>query len=134
MLHFRTVLLWLAFILIALQQFWDYNSNIELGIIYRLLPSGILLLWFIISIFIKEKVKIKVAETPKAAMIALRVFRPLAGATIVGGALFKIMHWPYGNIMLAIGIGFMAIYSTALGMYAIRSTDEPDDIIDDLES
>jgi hypothetical protein len=61
------------------------------------------------------------------------ILRPLASFTVVLGAILKIMHWPYGNIALATGIGVMAVYSTIISIYGYRSSDEPNDIIDDID-
>ena len=132
MLHFRTILLWLAFILIALQQVWDFNGNYLLGLVYRLLPSAVLLLWFLLSIFFNESEKLKSDGLSKTIKKLILILRPLASFTIVLGAILKIMHWPFGNIALATGIGVMAVYSTIISVYGYRSSDEPNDIIDDI--
>ena len=133
MTHFRTILLWLAFFLIALQQVWDFNGNYFLGMVYRLLPSAFLLLWFLLSIFFNESEKLKSDRLSNSVKKLIYILRPLASFTIVLGAILKIMHWPFGNIALAAGIGVMAIYSTIISIYGYRSSDEPTDIIDDLD-
>lgn len=133
MTHFRTILLWLAFSLIVLQQIWDYNGNFTLAMVYRLLPSGILLLWFLLSIFFHESEKLKYDKLPSKIRKLITIIRPLASFTIVLGAILKILHWPYGNIALSYGIAFMAIYSTIISLYGHHSSDVPSDIIDDLD-
>ena len=133
MTHFKTILLWLAFFLIILQQLWDYNGHFTLAMIYRLLPSAMLLLWFLLSIFFSESEKIRYDKMPVNMRKLSFLLRPLASFTIVLGAILKIMHWPWGNIALAAGIGVMAIYSTIISVYGYRSSDEPTDIIDDLD-
>lgn len=133
MTHFRTILLWLAFFLIALQQVWDFNGNYLLGMAYRLMPSAVLLLWFLLSIFFNESEKLKSDKLSNSIKKLIYILRPLASFTIVLGAILKIMHWPFGNIALAAGIGVMAIYSTVISIYGYRSSDEPTDIIDDLD-
>ena len=133
MLHFRTILLWLAFILIAMQQIWVYNGNYLLGLVYRLLPSAVLLLWFLLSIFFNESEKLKSDGLSNSIKKLILILRPLASFTVVLGAILKIMHWPYGNIALALGIGVMAVYSTIISIYGYRSSDEPNDIIDDID-
>ncbi len=132
MLHFRTILLWLAFFLIILQQVWDYSDNLYLGMIYRLLPSAVLLLWFLISIFFNETEKLRYDKLSLRIKKLLFILRPLASFTIVMGAIFKLLYWPFGNIALAIGIALMACYSTIISIYGYSKTDEPNDIIDDL--
>lgn len=133
MLFFRTILLWLAFLLLLIQNFIEFDlDNIYLGIVYRLLPTGLLLLWFGLSVFFREKLKINLAETPGFAVISIRILRPLASIFIVSGALFKILHWPYGNYMLIAGIGFMAVYSTFLSIYSFTGSDQNPEIIDDM--
>jgi len=133
MLHFRTILLWLAFFLIVLQQVWDYNGSYLLGLVYRMLPSAVLLLWFLLSIFFNESEKIKSDNLSSGTKKLIHILRPLASFTVVLGAILKIMHWPLGNIALAAGIGVMAVYSTIISLYGYRSSDEPNDIIDDLD-
>lgn len=132
MLHFRTILLWLAFIMLVLQYFVEIRSSITLGIIFRLLPSAILLFWFLLSLFFKVKLKIQVQSTPAWVITLLNILRPMASISIVIGALFKIMHWPFGNIMLIMGIAFMAVYSTILSRFAETGSSQNPDIIDDM--
>lgn len=133
MLHFRTILLWLAFLLLVLQHVIDFNSDITLGIIFRLTPSGILLLWFLLSLFFREKLKIQKLNTPAWVFKLLNILRPLASMSIVLGAMFKIMHWPFGNLMLIAGIACMAVYSTILSRFAYVRPEHDPDIIDDLD-
>lgn len=133
MLHFRTILLWLAFVLLVLQQFIDFNSDITLGIIFRLTPSAVLLLWFLLSLFFREKLKIQKLNTPQWVFKLLNILRPMASMSIVTGAMFKIMHWPLGNLMLIAGIAFMAVYSTILSRFAYIRPEQDPDIIDDLD-
>ncbi len=132
MLHFRTILLWLAFIMLVLQYFIEVRSSITLGIIFRLLPSAILLFWFLLSLFFKVKLKIQVQSTPSWVITLLNILRPMASISIVIGALFKIMHWPFGNMMLIMGIAFMAVYSTILSRFAETGSSQNPDIIDDM--
>lgn len=132
MLHFRTILLWLAFFLIVLQQAWDYTDNLYLGMVYRLLPSAVLLLWFLLSIFFTETEKLRYDKLSNRLKKLLFLLRPLASFTIVLGAIFKLLNWPFGNVSLAIGIALMASYSTIISIYGYSKSDEPNDIIDDL--
>lgn len=133
MLHFRTILLWLAFMLLLLQYFIDFRYNINLGIAFRLAPSALLILWFILSLFFKENLKISPEETPKSVLTLLNLLRPLASICIILGAIFKLTALPNGNIMLLAGIGFMALYSSLLSVFAFEKNQKYDDILDDLE-
>ncbi len=130
---FRSILLWLAFILVTLQFFWDYNGNILFGIIYRLLPTAILLLWFGISLFVKDKIKIDSRKLNKKNILILKYLRPVASLSIVTGAIFKYLHIFNGNILLAIGLFAMAFYSSFLYFIGYSVSDSPNDILDDQE-
>lgn len=132
MLHFRTILLWLAFFLIVLQQIWDYSDNLFLGIIYRLLPSAVLLLWFLVSIFFNETEKLRYDQLSVRIKNLLFILRPLASLTIVMGAVLKLLYWPFGHLALTIGIALMAVYSTIISLYGYSKSEEDNDIIDDL--
>lgn len=131
MLSFRTILLWLAFLLLIFQFFWDYSSNLIIGIIYYMLPTLVLLLWFGISLFSRDRIRIHPEKTTKLTLQLLRYLRPLASITIVLGALLKYSRYSEGNILLTIGLFFMAAYSTILNRIGEPSSDKPNDIIDD---
>ncbi len=131
MLKFRTILLWLAFLLLLAQYFIDIK-NIRLGLIFRLTPSALLLLWFLLSVLIRIRVKIRMENISRPYVIMIKVFRPVASISIVLGALLKIMHWPFGNSMLVTGIGCMAVYSTIISHFATAKEAYDPDIIDDL--
>ncbi len=134
MRHFKTSLLWLAFILLLLQSWIDIQENILLGFIYRLTPSLCLLIWFILSLFFKQALIVNAAEIPNWALRALKILRPLASTLIILGALFKLMHWNGGFPLLIIGIGFMAIYSSILNKYSSVKSNTNIDIIDDIKN
>lgn len=133
MLIFRSILLWLAFLLVLLQFFWDYNSNILLGVFYRMLPTIILMLWFGLSIVFKVKIKLDAQKTPKFVLVSLKFLRPFASLFIVGGAIFKYLHLPMGNMILTLGLFFLAFYFTVLSIYGKNSIDKPSDILDSQE-
>lgn len=133
MLQFRTILLWLAFVLLILQYFVDIRFSIALGIAFRLTPSALLLLWFLLALFFREKLKIDPANTPRPVLMLFRILRPLSSASIVAGAIFKLLHLPYGNLLLITGIGFMATYSTLLSVFAYEKPADHPDIIDDAD-
>jgi gliding motility-associated protein GldL len=48
----------------------------------------------------------------------------LGAAVVIIGALFKIMHWPYGNLMLIIGL------VTEAGVFAVSAFEKVDDDLD----
>lgn len=131
MLSFRTILLWLAFFLLILQYFWDYSSNLIIGIIYYMLPTLLLVLWFGISLFSKDKIRIHPDKITPLMLQLLRFLRPLASISIVLGALLKYSHFSEGNFLLAMGLFFMAVYSTILNRIGESTSDKPNDIIDD---
>jgi hypothetical protein len=133
MRQFKTSLLWLAFILLILQSWVDIQENILWGFIYRLAPSLCLLIWFIISLFFKQTLIVKANEIPKWAINSIRILRPLASSLIVLGALFKLMHWTGGFLLLIAGIGIMAIYSSILNYYSSVKNKANIDIIDDIK-
>jgi len=132
MLHFRTILLWLAFLLLLSQYFINFD-HFAFGLIFRLMPSGILLLWFLLSIFIKDKFKINMEKISTTLLFLIKILRPAASISIVLGAMLKIMHWPFGNILLIAGIGFMAIYSTILSKISTQKEDYNPEIVDDVD-
>lgn len=131
---FRSILLWLAFLLVTLQFFWNYSSNVTLAVIYRLLPSIVLLLWFALSVLFKVNVKLKIDTIPKFVVLIFKILRPLSSLTIVTGALIKYNHLAHGNQFLAVGLLFMAINSTIISIYGVDTTDRPNDIIDDQDN
>ena len=133
MRQFKTSLLWLAFILLLLQTWVDIQEYILWGFIYRLAPSLCLLIWFILSLFFKQTLIVKANEIPKWAINSLRILRPLASSLIVLGALFKLMHWTGGFLLLIAGIGIMAIYSSILNYYSSVKNKNNIDIIDDIK-
>lgn len=134
MLGFRTLLLWLAFILIILQQFVDVQTGIAVGMAYRLTPSALLLLWFIISLIDRNKYVINTRRIPAFVSGAFRLLRPLSSITIISGAIFKLLHLPGGNLLLFAGIFLMSFYSTLLYFYARETGRYNPNILDDDEN
>jgi hypothetical protein len=132
MLHFKTILLWIAFALLVSQSFASFD-NYLLGLIYRQTPIGILLLWFLLSVFLKENHQIRKEKSSKFQYTLIQVLRPLANISIVLGAMLKIMHWPFGNLLLISGIGFMALYSTILSRISILKDDYNPEILDETD-
>jgi len=66
-------------------------------------------------------------------LFLIKILRPAASISIVLGAMLKIMHWPFGNILLIAGIGFMAIYSTILSKISTQKEDYNPEIVDDVD-
>ncbi len=128
---FRTILLWLAFLLLIVQLFWDYSGNLYLAMLFRLIPSAVLVLWFVFSIFFAQKESIKIDTLPLSKKRQIKLTRVVASFVIITGAVFKLMHWAGGNLLLVSGIGCMAIYSTLITIYGHITSNEQNDIIDD---
>ena len=133
MRHFKTSLLWLAFLFLLSQSWIDTQENILFGFIFRLIPSLCLLIWFILSLFVRQALTINALTIPKWALLALKTLRPLASTLIILGALFKIMHWSGGFYFLIFGIGTLAIYSTILNFYSNIKSEQNIEILDDLK-
>ncbi|MCC6818128.1 MAG: hypothetical protein IT245_04490 [Bacteroidia bacterium] len=89
-----------------------------------------LFIWFGISIVFKINIKINDENLPKIALKLLKFVRPLSNFTIITGAIFKYLHLPFGNIILAFGLLCLAIYFTLLSVYGHIVEDKPNDIID----
>lgn len=130
MLHFRTILLFLAFILLLVQEFVLFD-NLRLGIVFRLIPSALLIIWFMVSILSPKKYGIDTNKINKYILTALRFLRPLASISIITGAILKIMHWQYGNYFLIAGIGVLAIWSFLFSLVAFNQAEYNPEIIDD---
>ena len=132
MLLFRTILLWLAFSLLILRYFISFNDP-HYDLWFMMLPSGILLLWFLLSFFIKEKVRVNLKNLSKIQRFSLLLLRPSASLAIIAGAVLKLLTLPYGNLLLVSGIGFMALYSTLLSLVSIPVDEYNPEIIDDTD-
>jgi hypothetical protein len=131
MLLFRTILLWLSFTLLLLQYFITIDFNLEIGVVYRLLPSGLLILWFLLSVFSREKLVFDPNKVPTFSKLMIKYLRPIASLSIILGAFLKILKMYNSNEFLVIGIGFMSLYSSLIYFYTVDKQNRPDDIIDD---
>lgn len=132
MLHFRTILLFLAFILLVIQGF-VYFDNLRLGIFFRLIPTALLLVWFVSSIFGPKKYTIQLNHSNRKLVSAIKILRPLASLTIIIGAILKILHVSYGNYFLTAGIGLLAFWSLLFSLVAISKDEYNPEIIDDID-
>ena len=129
MLHFRTLLLFLAFVLLLIQQFVLFDDI--WGIAFRLIPSALLIIWFLVSIFNPKKYSIDSEKVSKKIVISIRILRPLASLLIVIGAIFKLMHWTNGNYRIIAGIGVLAVWSFLFSLVAFNQSEYNPEIIDD---
>ncbi len=133
MLVLRTVFLWLAF---AVLLFLELNILPELYLrvsaFMRLIPSALLLAWFVIYIFNKDKSQLS-KRAPKAVVIWLTVLKTVANLAIVSGAVMRILHYPFSQLLLVSGIGFLALWSSVLAYYSELKSDFNPDIIDAVE-
>ena len=130
MLVLRTVFLWLAF---AVLLFLELNILPELYLkvsaVMRLIPSALLLAWFVIYIFNKDKSQLS-KHAPKAVVLWLSVLKTVANLAIVTGAVMRIMHYSHSQLLLVSGIGFLALWSSVLAYYSELKSDFNPDIID----
>ncbi|MES2616240.1 MAG: hypothetical protein V4613_00060 [Bacteroidota bacterium] len=129
MVHLRTVLLWLAFVLLIVLEF-TFIRDIKLGVLFRLSPTFLLLIWFVIYLLSAKRYQFGKSVSLKTIQI-VNFIRFIANITIVLGAIFKIMHWSGAQLLLVIGIGFLAVWSTLLSKLTIEKIDYNPDIIDD---
>ncbi len=132
MLNFRTLLLSLAFIFLVGQEFIFFNNS-SIGLAFRLIPTALLIVWFVLSIFGPQKYKIQVTLSNKRIILALKFLRPLANLSIILGAVLKLLHLNYGNYFLTAGIGFLAIWSLLFSFVANNIDNYNPEIIDDIE-
>ncbi len=133
MLVLRTVFLWLAF---AILLFLELNILPELYLkvsaIMRLIPSALLLGWFVIYIFNKDKSQLS-KYAPKSTLTWLSVLKTIANLAIVSGAVTRILHYTHSQLLLVSGIGFLALWSSVLAYYSELKSDFNPDIIDAVE-
>lgn len=133
MLVLRTVLLWLAF---AVLLFLELNILPELYLkvsaVMRLVPSALLLAWFVIYIFNKDKSQLS-KGAPKSVVIWLSVLKTVANLAIICGAVMRILHYAHSQLLLVSGIGFLALWSSVLAYYSELKSDFNPDIIDAVE-
>lgn len=133
MLVLRTVFLWLAFaVLLFLELNILPDLYLKVSAIMRLVPSMLLLAWFVIYLFNKDKYQLN-RNAPKAIVSWLSVFKATANIAIVAGALMRILHISFSQVFLVSGIGFLAVWSTVLTYYSVLKSDFNIDIIDDME-
>jgi hypothetical protein len=129
MLKFKTLLLWIAFTFLAIEQLFTLNSTTYL--FFRMIPIGSMIVWFIISLFNKNNFKINPLKVTHKNAWILRYVRPIASLLIIFGAAAKLLRWPYSDMPLIFGIGCMALYYTALSRVAEPKKDYLPDVIDD---
>ena len=131
MLILKTVLLWIVFILLIVLEISN-DAVFNLGVFFRLTPSLLLAIWFIVHIANRQRYQYK-KDVSKITILVLSVFKTTANATIICGAALKIGHLEYSQILIIIGIGFLALWSTILiGVYEEKGIYNPE-IIDDVQ-
>lgn len=131
MLVFRSVLLWLAFLFILLGQFVE-KDTINLLLFYGLTPAALLFIWVITTLFFNKKLVVNTTVYGTKILKIIKVLRFSASIFITVGAVIKILKWNYGDLLLMLGIGFMAAYSSVLAYVAKTKNDPNPEIIDDL--
>jgi len=132
MFLFRTILLFLSFFLLVLQPFLVFGEDRVLeGFVFRMIPNLLLLLWFILTLVSKDKLRPNPALFPKKALQVLKLLRPLSGGSIILGALFRLLHYSGSYLLITSGIGCMAVYSLLVYLYAERVRNYNPDILDD---
>lgn len=133
MLVLRTVFLWLAFaVLLFLELDVLPDLYLRVSAMIRLVPSLLLLAWFVIYLFNKDKYQLS-KNAPKAIVTWLSVLKATANIAIVAGALMRIFHFSYSQLLLVSGIGFLAVWSTVLTYFSVLKSDFNPDIIDDMD-
>ncbi len=133
MLVLRTLFLWLAFaVLLFLECNFLPDSYLRISAMIRLVPSLLLLGWFVIYLFTKDKYIVN-RNTPRFIVNWLTVLKSVANIAIVSGALMRIFHYQYAQLLLVIGIGFLALWSSILTFYSMLKSDFDPNIIDDVE-
>ncbi len=132
MLHFRTILICLAFITLLLGKY-IYFSDYSLSLAFNYLPTVFLILWFLSSIFIHKKYELDKTKINKISYNALILVKNLANFCIVLGALFKLMHWTGGTQLLISGLGFLSFWSIFISLTFKEKYEKDPNIVDDLE-
>lgn len=133
MLVLRTVFLWLAFaVLLFLELDVLPDLYLKVSAMVRLVPSLLLLGWFFIYLFNKDKYQLS-KTAPRSIVLWLTILKTIANVAIVSGALMRIFHVSYSQLLLVSGIGFLALWSSILTYYSVLKSDFNADIIDDID-
>jgi hypothetical protein len=128
MLLFRTILLWMAFILLIVIEL-PFTGNLDIGF-FRLLPSLILVLWFVSYFFKKQRYAVR-RDADRRIVSALGYLRPLANISVIAGAVMRLSRVPYSNIPLIAGIGLLALVSSLWMKVSLERPEYDPEIIDD---
>lgn len=131
MVHLRTVVLWLAFVLLILLDF-TFIRDIKLGLMFRLSPTILLFVWFILYLTGAKGHQFG-KKVSKSTIRVVTIIKFVANITIILGAVFRIMHWTGAQMLLVVGIGFLAVWSTLLSKLTIEKSDYNPDIVDDID-
>ena len=130
MLVFRTVLLWVAFVLLVTAEF--LTASVQFSIVFRLIPSALLLLWFVSYLAGRQRYQFK-KEVNNAARRIVLVLKNIANITIIAGAVLRLMYMPYSQLLIVSGIGCLAIWSTFLIVVSEEKLKYNPEIIDDIQ-
>lgn len=132
MLHFRTILICLAFLTLLISRY-VYFSDYNLNLVLNFAPTVLLILWFLSSIFIHKKYEIDKNKINKTSYKALILVKNLANFSIVLGALFELMHWTGGTQLLITGLGFLSFWSIFISLTFKEKYENDPNIVDDME-
>lgn len=130
MLIFRTILLWVAFVLLVMAEF--ITASLQFSIVFRLIPSALLVLWFVSYLAGRQRYQFKKGVN-KATIRIVLVLKNIANITIIAGAVLRLMHMPYSQLLIVFGIGCLAVWSTFLVFVSEEKLKYNPEIIDDLQ-
>ncbi len=132
MLIFRTLLLWMAFVLLLLLEIEFFpDLQLKFSLMFRLVPSILLAAWFLLNIFSKEKTQYS-PLIKRSTIVLITWLKSIANIAILVGAFFKLLHLPYAQLCLVGGIGVLALWSSILARWSVQKSDYNPDIIDDM--
>lgn len=125
----RTLLLWAAVIMLVFLEFFT-ASDFRFSIIFRLVPSVLLLLWFVLYMVGRQRYIYK-ENIGKNTIRLIKLIRTIANVAIIGGALLRLGHFQYSQVLLIAGIAFLALWSTILIAVSVEKVAYNPDIVDD---
>ncbi len=109
---------------------FPFVVGLQSGIVFRLLPSFILVIWFAANFLNKRRYQLA-KNTGKNLILTLSFLKTIANITIVTGAVMKLYHISYSQFLLIGGIGFLATWSSILVKVSVEKSGYNPDIIDD---
>ncbi len=130
MLVLRTLLLWAAFIMLVFLEFFT-ASDFRFSIIFRLVPSLFLMLWFVLYTLNRKKYVFR-ENVGRNTIRLIKLIRTVANIAIISGALLKLGHFQYSQGLLVAGIGFLALWSSLHIAVSVERPAYNPDIVDDM--